>query len=87
MSQHMAPEKPGNFVHQVITCNSAYCRGPADGCTNTWDLGIVGYYHPNPLRRTWWRIWGKPRATRRIAAFNRHTAILTAREAAAGGTT
>ena len=34
------------------------------------DLGVVSYWHKNPLKRLRWRLIGKPAADRRIARFN-----------------
>ena len=34
------------------------------------DLGVISYWHKNPLRRAAWRMFGQPRANRRIARFN-----------------
>ena len=44
----------------------------ADG--SVLNLGRVDYWHRNPLRRAWWRMWGLPRSRRRIAAANRDAA-------------
>lgn len=35
------------------------------------DLGVGAYWHRNPLRRLWWRLWGSPRFKRRVSAANR----------------
>ncbi|MFE2969902.1 hypothetical protein ACFXKC_40795 [Streptomyces sp. NPDC059340] len=37
-------------------------------------LGRGAYWHRNPLRRAWWRIWGQPRFNRRAAAANKDAA-------------
>ncbi|WP_037616431.1 hypothetical protein [Streptomyces aureus] len=34
-------------------------------------LGRGAYWHRNPLRRLWWRLWGQPRFNRRARAANR----------------
>jgi hypothetical protein len=60
-------ESDGEF-HAVIT--------RADGSVE--DLGVIAATYKNPLRRVWWRIWGKPRATRRIDRANRTAAQLAA---------
>ncbi|MER7968093.1 hypothetical protein ABTX35_03600 [Streptomyces sp. NPDC096080] len=41
----------------------------ADG--TTVDIGTGVYWHRNPLRRAWWRVWGQPRFKRRARAANR----------------
>jgi hypothetical protein len=69
VSLHTASEKPGNWPHLVVGCDCGL-----RSCKGAWDLGIVDYYHPNPLRMLWWRLLGKPRAKRRIAAWNVHQA-------------
>jgi hypothetical protein len=42
------------------------------------DLGRGVYWHRNPLRRLWWRMWGQPRFNRRARAANRHAAARAA---------
>lgn len=44
----------------------------ADGTVH--HLGVGVYWHHNPLRRLWWRLWGSPRFKRRVAAANRDAA-------------
>ncbi|MEW2301987.1 hypothetical protein AB0958_18770 [Streptomyces sp. NPDC006655] len=50
----------------------------ADG--TVLDLGVGAYWHRNPLRRLWWRLWGQPRFKRRAAAANRDAARAASRE-------
>jgi hypothetical protein len=38
------------------------------------DLGVGVYWHRNPLRRLWWRLWGLPRFNRRARVANRDAA-------------
>jgi hypothetical protein len=38
------------------------------------NLGVGAYWHRNPLRRAWWRVWGQPRFNRRARAANRDAA-------------
>lgn len=65
MADVTAVARTGNWVHHVITCQCGRCPG-------TWDLGICDYQHPNRLRMWWWRLYGKPKAARRIKAWNAH---------------
>ncbi|MEU2426908.1 hypothetical protein ABZ619_38850 [Streptomyces sp. NPDC007851] len=44
------------------------------------DLGVGAYWHRNPLRRLWWRLWGQPRFKRRAEAANREAARAASRE-------
>lgn len=60
----VAAEHTEATLHLVVT------RADGSSC----DLGIVARDSTDPWRRTWWRLWGKPRADRRIAAFNREQA-------------
>lgn len=62
--------------HRFIDHSMVITR--ADG--TTIDLGRVDYWHKNPLRRAWWRLWGLPRSRRRIAAANRDAARRAAQE-------
>ena len=34
------------------------------------DLGVCSYWSRNPLKMARWKVWGQPRANRRIARFN-----------------
>ncbi|MEU1800889.1 hypothetical protein [Streptomyces sp. NPDC019937] len=57
-------------AHRAIDHHLVITR--ADG--TTLDLGRVDYWHRNPLRRAWWRLWGLPRSRRRIRAANQQAA-------------
>lgn len=34
------------------------------------DVGLIAAYYRNPIRRTWWRLVGRPLADRRIRRAN-----------------
>ena len=48
----------------------------ADGSVE--DLGVVAATYKSPVKRLWWRMWGKPHADRRIDRANRTAARLAA---------
>ncbi|WP_439947180.1 hypothetical protein [Streptomyces sp. BBFR109] len=60
-------EPPAKASHRAVAAEFVIRR--ADG--TVIPLGIGAYWHRNPLRRAWWRIWGKPRFNRRARAANR----------------
>ncbi|MHB9861965.1 hypothetical protein [Streptomyces sp. YIM S03343] len=62
--------------HRAVRTEFVITR--ADG--SVIDLGVGVYWHRNPLRRLWWRLWGQPRFNRRAAAANRHAARAASRE-------
>jgi hypothetical protein len=41
----------------------------ADGTVE--EIGVVDTYYRSRVKRLWWKLYGKPRAERRIAAANR----------------
>ncbi|MGW2692344.1 hypothetical protein [Streptomyces sp. NPDC001296] len=60
-------EPPARASHRSVAQEFVITR--ADGTTT--NLGVGAYWHRNPLRRAWWRIWGQPRFNRRAKAANR----------------
>jgi hypothetical protein len=60
------------------TASTSFVLTRADG--TVIDLGVGAYWHRNPLRRLWWRLWGQPRFKRRAAAANRDAARAASRE-------
>lgn len=63
-------ESPAKASHREAAQEFVITR--ADG--RTVHLGVGAYWHHNPLRRAWWRIWGLPRFNRRAKAANRDAA-------------
>ncbi|MFI5814837.1 hypothetical protein ACIA7S_28260 [Streptomyces sp. NPDC051643] len=63
--EHVA-EAPARFAETTFVITRA------DG--SIVNLGRGAYWHRNPLRRAWWRIWGLPRFNRRVRAANRDAA-------------
>jgi hypothetical protein len=49
-------------------------RCTTTGCRGRYDLGIVDFWHPNPLRMLWWKSVLLPRAHRRVNRWNAHVA-------------
>ncbi|MEV6833491.1 hypothetical protein AB0N17_03000 [Streptomyces sp. NPDC051133] len=60
-------EPPAKASHRTVRTEFVITR--ADG--TLVNLGVGAYWHRNPLRRAWWRLWGQPRFTRRARAANR----------------
>ena len=60
-------EPPAKASHRAAQTEFVITR--ADG--QVVNLGVGVYWHRNPLRRLWWRLWGQPRFNRRARAANR----------------
>lgn len=62
MTDVTASTGPGTLTLSIVVLN-------VDGTVKT-DLGVVEFWHRNPLQRLRWRLVGKPAANARIHAHN-----------------